>query len=359
MNYSKFPDDSPYRRLAAALDRLPNRFPRAEDESDLRLLAKLYTREEADLAASLMAELETVDRIAARLNCDSGSVTPGLKQMAQKGLIRFGKTPPGSASPGRPGFGLLPFVVGVWENQAGRVDAELAGLFEQYYKSAFYRALSDEPQFHRVVPVNESIKNDMEVHPYESVSGLLDRAQAWGVMECICRVQKALVGEPCQHPIDVCMVLSQKPGAFAGSASVRALTREEAIQTLKRAADAGLVHCVSNHQQETWYICNCCTCSCGILRGMAEMGIANVVARSAFVNQVDIFRCASCGECVSVCSFNALTLEEVVQLNEVRCVGCGVCVPVCPQGALGLVRRDEEALPPVDSKAWAETRKKD
>jgi ferredoxin len=210
---------------------------------------------------------------------------------------------------------------------------------------------------HRVVPVGETVKNNMEVHPFESVSGLLDGAKSWGVVDCICRVQKSLVGEPCQHPIDVCMVLSQKPNAFDGSSGVRALTRDEAAQTLRRAADAGLVHCVSNHQQEIWYICNCCTCSCGILRAMAEMGIANVVARSAFVNQVDIFRCAACGECVSVCSFNALTLEEVVQVNELRCVGCGVCVPVCPQGALGLVRRVEEKLPPLNSKAWGEARK--
>jgi electron transport complex protein RnfB len=54
--------------------------------------------------------------------------------------------------------------------------------------------------------------------------------------------------------------------------------------TLRRAAEAGLVHSVSNSVEGTYYICNCCTCSCGILRGMAELGIANVVASSAFVN---------------------------------------------------------------------------
>jgi ferredoxin len=128
------------------------------------------------------------------------------------------------------------------------------------------------------------------------------------------------------------------------------------MDTLQRAAQAGLVHCVSNNQQELWYICNCCTCSCGILRGMVDLGIANVVARSAFVNQVDEDLCAACGECVEVCQFNALALNGTVIVSEVRCAGCGVCVPVCPQGALALVRRLGEAEPPLSEADWAAAR---
>ena len=83
------------------------------------------------------------------------------------------------------------------------------------------------------------------------------------------------------------------------------------------AADAGLVHSVSNNQSDLWYICNCCTCSCGILRGMAEMGIANVVARSAFVNRVHEDLCIACGECLEACQFDALSLDDVIAVNEV------------------------------------------
>ena len=28
---------------------------------------------------------------------------------------------------------------------------------------------------------------------------IVANAQAWGVLDCICRVQKALIGEACQH----------------------------------------------------------------------------------------------------------------------------------------------------------------
>lgn len=346
-----FGPDSPYRRLARSLDALPNRFPPAADQSDLRLLAKLFTEQEASLASNLLPELESTAQIAGRLGQPAGELSGPLKDMAKKGLIAFGKT-----AAGRPGYGLLPFVVGIYEAQAGKIDAELARLFEDYYQQSFGQALVIQPQVHRVIPVGESVKNTLEIRPFESAAGLVDQAQSWGVIDCICRTQKALIGDPCKHPVDVCMVLSTRPEAFNGSGFVRALTHTGALQTLQRAASAGLVHCVSNNQRDVWYICNCCTCSCGILRGMADLGIANVVARSAFVNRVDEDLCAGCGDCVSACQFGALRVDGMAQVQEIRCVGCGVCVTVCPTGALGLERRPGEIAPPVSEDDWRTAR---
>jgi ferredoxin len=242
----------------------------------------------------------------------------------------------------------MPFVVGIWEAQNGRVDAELARLFEDYYRQAFRQVLLIQPSFHRVVPVHESVRVDMEIHPCESAGEIVRGAQAWGVIDCICRVQKALVGEACGHPLDVCMILSRTPGAFNDSPGVRALSLPEALATLERASRAGLVHSVSNVREEVTYICNCCTCACGILRGVAELGLANVVARSAFVNRVDETCCVGCETCLGACQFSALSLEAgVSRVDEVRCVGCGVCVPVCPEGALALVRRPPEQVLPI------------
>jgi ferredoxin len=175
------------------------------------------------------------------------------------------------------------------------------------------------------------------------------------VLDCICRKQKALVGEPCEHPLDVCMAMSQVPDAFAASPMIRALTRDEALATLRRAAEAGLVHSVSNNQEGLWYICNCCTCSCAILRGMVDLGMANVVARSAFVNQVDDAACIGCEWCLPKCQFNALAMDDqIARVNEARCVGCGVCVLACEQGALHLARRaaDQVLPPPRTENDW-------
>ncbi|GAB4503467.1 MAG: 4Fe-4S binding protein [Anaerolineales bacterium] len=339
-----------YKRLAERLDALPNGFPPAPDGAELRLLAKLFTPEEAELAAQLRLTRETPQQVAARLRRDPQQTRQLLKGMARRGLIAAGRTEAGL------GYGLLPFVVGIYENQIGHMDAELAALFEAYYKQAFADVLRVKPQVHRVIPVEESIKADLAVHPFESAADLVNGAQAWGVLDCICRVQKALIGEPCQHPVDVCMTLSDIPHAFDGNPTIRVVSKEEAFATLKRAAAAGLVHSVSNNQKGVHYICNCCTCSCGILRGMAEMGIAGVVAHSSFVNQVDTLLCNGCETCLSSCQFGALTMgdDAVAQVEPLRCAGCGVCVSACPNGALGMVYRTEEDRPiiPETIKEW-------
>jgi electron transport complex protein RnfB len=333
-----------YRQLSKRLDSLPNGFPSTADGVELDLLMKLFTPEEAALTAKLKLSLETPKEIANRLGCDYREIKPMLKDMVRKGLIKAGKSDNGL------GYGLLPFVVGIYEYQLARMDTELAYLFETYFQQAFGSALNIEPAFHRVIPVNETVRNDMAVHPFESASAIVENANAWGVMDCICRIQKSLIGDPCEHPVDVCMVFNPRPGVFDTSPTIRALTKDESYQTLKRAADAGLVHSVSNSQDGNTYICNCCTCSCGVLRGMVELGISNVIARSAFLNQVDPEVCVGCESCIEFCQFDALSLEPVdpyIQINVSKCVGCGVCVPVCPDGALSLTRRPENEILPV------------
>jgi electron transport complex protein RnfB len=343
-------EQNPYRRLAGTLDALPNGFPPTDDGTELRLLAALFTPEEAELAAQLRFSKETAGVIAGRLGRDEKEITRRLKGMVRKGLISAKKTPDGLT------FGLLPFVVGIYEYQVGRIDAELALLFEEYYQKAFGQALAIEPSVHRVIPVNESVAVDLAIEPFESVSDIVSEARAWGVVDCICRTQQALVGKPCNHPLDVCMMLSHTPGVFDHSPAVRALSHEEAMATLKRAAHAGLVHSVSNNQQGLWYICNCCTCSCGILRGISELGIANAVAHSAFVNSVvDESFCTACGLCLEYCQFDALSLEDyVIQVNQIRCVGCGVCIQSCQDGALALDKRtqDQVKIVPVTEAEW-------
>ncbi|MGD2157785.1 MAG: 4Fe-4S binding protein [Anaerolineales bacterium] len=332
----------PYQTLAERLDALPNGFPPTESGVEQRLLAKIFSPEEATLASQLRLTLETPEQIAVRLSEDSKILKRRLKSMTRRGLIRAGKTDSGL------GYGLLPFVVGIYEMQLERMDVELALLFEEYFQQTFNQFLQVKPSVHRVIPVNESVRMDMEVQPFENAVDIISSAQAWGVMDCICRRQKSLIGDPCDHPVEVCMVFHKRPGAFAGNQVVRELNKEQAMDTLRQAADAGLVHSVSNKKEDLSYICNCCTCSCGILRGMAEMGIANVVARSAFVNQADEDLCTACETCLDYCQFDALILEDfTVSVNSIRCVGCGVCVSNCPEDALALIRRPQEEILPV------------
>jgi electron transport complex protein RnfB len=338
----------PYKLLAERLDALPNGFPSTTDGVELRILAYLFTPEEALLAGQLTSTPKTSKHIASRVGRNTTQVRKQLKEMAKRGLISLER------AEGDLGYKLLPFIVGFYENQGYRIDVELAQLVEDYFKKSFNKVLEVQPQFHRVIPVNETIKTGLEIRPYESATEIINTVKAWGVVDCICRKQKALIGDPCSHPVDMCMVLSSTPGAFDNSPIVRALTQQGAIDTLQRAAEVGLVHCVSNNQRGTWYICNCCTCSCGILRGIAELGLANAVARSAFVNTVNEELCIACGDCVDACQFGAMAVETVAQVNYLKCVGCGVCVVKCPEEALLLVRRPEDEVkpPPETGDDW-------
>ena len=344
--------DNPYKRLAERLDALPNGYPPTDDGAELRILEYLFSREEAALAAKLRLTLETPKQLAERIGGDSKALRAQLKGLARRGLITAGRTDSGL------GYGIMPFAVGFYETQVATINAEFAQLFEDYYQKAFGEMLMITPQIHRVVPIEQSVKVDMEVRPFESAADIVAQSKAWGVTDCICRKQQALIGQPCDHPVDVCMVFSNRPGAFDGSPVVRALTQEGAMETLQRAADAGLVHSVSNSRDGNHYICNCCTCSCAVLRGMAELGMANVVARSSFVNQVDEDLCIGCGTCVERCQFDALSVDGVAHVDSMRCVGCGVCVISCPVDALSMVRRPEDEIAPLPTTEhdWMESR---
>ncbi len=330
-----------YQRLARRLDEFPEGFPATESGVELRILAKLFTPEEAALAADLGIAPVAIAQLATRLGAEPRALRQQLKGMARRGLITGGRAEGGF------GYALLPFVVGIYEMQGATIDAELAQLFEAYYHEAFGQTAAVQPPVHRVIPIGESVRVDMDIAPYESAVAIVERARAWGVTDCVCRKQKALIGEPCQHPLDVCMIFSESPGAFgdpaggAADAPVRPLSREQALATLHRAADAGLVHSVSNTREGLWYICNCCTCACGILRGMSDLGLQNVVAPSTFVNRADSDLCIACGACIERCPFGALTLGDTIHVDALRCVGCGVCIPICPVGALRLEQRPE------------------
>jgi len=150
------------------------------------------------------------------------------------------------------------------------------------------------------------------------------------VFDCVCRKQQHLLGRGCDRRLDVCLVMSPKPGGFDNSPVFRTLTREEAGAVLKRAAEAGLLHSTSNTQVSLpyfTYICNCCPCCCGILRGIGEFGIAQSIAHSAFWSAADTASCTGCELCLERSHFGALTMQDgLAQVDRERCIGCGLCV---------------------------------
>ena len=339
-----------YRRLAQRLDAIPNGFPATESGVELRLLAKIFTPDEAALAGVMRLTHEPAADIAARAGADPKTAYRTLKGMVRKGQILFKK------SKDQLVFGLMPFAFGIYEHQLSRMDEELATLFEEYYQETQGGVIiRSEPAIHRVIPVGEAIPFGLEIFPYEHATELLEGAKSWGVSDCICRVQQRLVGQECDYPVNNCLAFAPVEGAFANSESTRSISKGDALRILRETEEAGLVHTTGNYRNGHFYICNCCTCCCGILRGVAEFDIPTAITSSDFRAVVEAEVCAGCGDCVGRCQFGALAVpEDTCVVDYTRCVGCGLCVQVCPTDALSLERRPKGEIPPppADNQEW-------
>jgi len=341
--------ENAYKKLAQQLNAIPNGFPETESGIELKLLARIYTPEEVALASEMRLTRESAEQISRRVGQDPLKATVILEQMVQKGLIRA----KGEGKQRK--FGLMPFIVGVYEAQLGRMDPELARLFEEYYPAFAGGALSHLPSIHKIVPVEKSVPVEVQVFPYEQASALLNNAKSFGVQKCICRVQKALVGEPCKYPVEVCMVFAPAERAYEDNPDVKVITKEEAIQILQETEGAGLIHSSSNVREGHYYICNCCTCCCGLMRGISQLGIENSVAKSDFYATVDPEMCTGCAICVERCQFNAPSItDDISYVDRKHCVGCGLCVMTCPSGAMTLIRKPENQISPTphNIKEW-------
>ena len=270
-----------YRKLAQKLDAIPNGFgfPRTESGVEVKVLAKIYTLEEAALASEMKVTPESAEQIARRIRKDPAKTTSLLEEMVRKGLIR-------AVDEGEQcKFGLIPWVVGVYENQLGRLDEELVRLLEEYNLEAapqWAKILSTVPSIHKIIPVEKSIPFEVQIFPYEQASALLNNAESFGVRKCICRVHRGLAGEPCKYPLETCLVFAPTKGAFEGDPDTRAVTKEEALQILRETEEAGLIHSSANVREGHEYICNCCTCCCGLMRSLYLFGLENSVAKSDF-----------------------------------------------------------------------------
>ncbi|MFH2112343.1 MAG: 4Fe-4S dicluster-binding protein [Candidatus Bathyarchaeota archaeon] len=338
--------------MAEALNKLPNGFPRTESGVELEILKRIFSEPEAKLASTLTREYESAKEIAERNHLDPGTVKEQLEDMSKKSMLWT------TTKNSEPHYRLAPWIVGIYEAQLDSMDHSFAHLVEDYFHEGGMEGLMKPlPSIHRVVPAQGAVKSEW-VLPYDDVKAILLKSKVFHVSDCICRTQQDHVGRRCDFPVHNCLsFLSYERPPRPGD-----ITKEEALALLDETERVGLVHTVSNVMEGINYVCNCCGCCCGILRGLAEFGYENSVAVANYYAEIDCDACIGCGVCEQRCQVDAVELvNDKAMVNLNKCIGCGLCVTGCPVDAAKLCLKPEHERidPPIDYGVWEERRIKD
>ena len=346
-------DGDIYRRLQKHIDTLPIAYPATESGVELRILKRLFTEEEAEVALALSAVPEPAEKIQRRLpDRTTGELERILDGMVEKGAIFGGRA---LSSAGKKRYSRAPLAIGMYEAQVDRLTKEMQQDFDQYSREAFAAALLDvKTKQMRTIPVNARFVPDRLVGRYDDARGLIaEGAGPWATRNCVCRQGKDALGEPCRQTASrrVCLMIGPAAKASLAGGEGQALTREETFALLDQAERDGMVLQPSNARDPV-FICFCCGCCCGMLKAAKQFPRPAEYLQTNYHAAVDPDLCSECGTCHERCPMEALHAGNgatVVDLD--RCIGCGACVPTCPSEAVKLRAKVRETVPPRDLKA--------
>ncbi|MBN2027891.1 MAG: 4Fe-4S binding protein [Actinobacteria bacterium] len=332
--------DDVYMGLMKRLDDFPAGAP--ESENLLNILKIIFDEKEAELAIDLPAGLEELGSIAVRTGRDQDELYGLLEGMADKGLVLSRE------KQGKRYYNLLPLVPGIFEMQFMKGETtpqkrKIAELFDAYYYEGWGEtSWTANTALARVMMVEEEIPRSEEVLPYEKVSEFIKDSTFMALTTCFCRHEAELLGKSCGAPKDVCMCFGPFAEFLVERGFAKEASKEEMLDALRRAEEAGLVHITDNIQEKINFICNCCGCCCGFLGTMTRLNIAGAVAASRYKAVVDEELCNGCETCVEVCQMKAITVEDdLAIIDEVKCIGCGLCVSHCPSEAVSVMARED------------------
>jgi Na+-translocating ferredoxin:NAD+ oxidoreductase subunit B len=338
-----------YRRLQRHLDRMPVAYPATKSGVELRILERLFTPEEAELALQLSALPEPVTKIrtrARRAGLAAHGVETRLEDMASRGIIRR------VVARGRPRYSKLPLAVGMFEFQVDRLTPGLAGDVLEYMNEAFGQAFHTRRTSQmRTIPINEEVVPDRQVGTYDQVRCLIEAAEGpFAVINCVCRQAADLLGRPCRQT-DIrrtCLLLGGAARmSLEGGAGVE-VTRERMLELVARADREGMVLQPQNTQFPS-FICCCCGCCCGVLSTAKNLPRPADYFDTNYQAVADPDLCIACGTCAPRCQMDAIDDASGTPIIDLgRCIGCGLCVSACEYGALHLEPRPETRTPPRD-----------
>jgi len=237
-------------------------------------------------------------------------------------------------------------MVGIWEFQLNRLNKENIPLYEKFYQEGIVASAKGRSVGgFRVIPVEQEIRDDKEIQPYEQVSEIIEANSKFAVADCICRKESELMGDKCDKLLEACMTFGFAADYYIENGMAREISKEEAKQILIKAEEDGLVHCSSNHKGEKIFICNCCGCHCKALAFITKHDQPGLITQSNYYAAVDADTCESCETCTDRCQVDAIEIkDEVASITHASCIGCGLCVSTCPTGSISMIHKQPDSL---------------
>jgi ferredoxin len=206
-----------------------------------------------------------------------------------------------------------------------------------------------------VIELNQTLNapEDYAV-PSEILRYFIEKANYHWIMDfCICRASMK-----CEdYPIELGCLFLGKGVLDINPKLGRMVSKEEALEHLKKCKEAGLVHMIGrNLLDKQWLgvddgskllsICNCCPCCClwrvaPILDTKIGSKIKKIPGVEVSVNQ----NCVGCGDCTDdICFVDAIYIESQKAHITEECRGCGRCVQVCPNDAIELTIHNKDYI---------------
>ncbi|MFX0123212.1 MAG: 4Fe-4S binding protein [Candidatus Hodarchaeota archaeon] len=334
-----------YNRLREHLHGLPVGFPSTQSGVEIRILKRLFTEEEAEMAIQLSPFASTATDVAEKTGQDPESVESILEKMSTKGLI-FNSRKGGITT-----YRASWFIVGIFEYQVNRLTKEFVEEFDKYMDDGLRDELySYDTHQLRIVPINQAINAGKRIASYDDARELIKQQSKISIHNCICRQKKDLQGSSCSRheEREVCLAFSSGAYYYLEHGLGREITQEEALKSLDFAEEKGLVLSPGN-AQKTFVMCLCCGDCCEFLSLLKKYPKPSSLIKSNYYAQVDRDLCSGCETCVDRCQMDAISIiEDISTINLDFCIGCGLCVTTCPEEALSLQIKTERAVPPAN-----------
>jgi NAD-dependent dihydropyrimidine dehydrogenase PreA subunit len=231
------------------------------------------------------------------------------------------------------------------QNDRRRYAAEFLNDFDKRVPASIEKldAIRKTPLMQLIRPVltyNQKADHYGQVVPMEDVEKIFELVQGAVRLPCVCR--RVTTGNMNARYCYGLTMDKQLMDSLDDSFSLELLTREEALDGIRKLEKEGLVHSVWTFK--TPFIGGLCNCDqdCMAYRITHAREDYPVMFRAEWVAEVSPDSCNGCRQCMRRCQYGAIRYSsnnKKVVIDPTACYGCGVCRPICQLKAIALLPR--------------------